>query len=34
MNQDRLTADDIVAFVAFVAFIILLILGSAWTETL
>jgi hypothetical protein len=34
MNQDRLTMDDIVAFVAFVAFIILLILGSAWTETL
>ena len=34
MNHDRLTTDDIVAFVAFVAFIILLILGSAWTETL
>jgi hypothetical protein len=34
MNHDRLTMDDIVAFVAFVAFIILLILGSAWTETL
>jgi hypothetical protein len=34
MNQDKLTMDDIVAFVAFVAFIIILILGSAWTETL
>jgi len=34
MNHDRLTMDDIVAFVAFVAFITLLILGSAWTETL
>jgi hypothetical protein len=34
MNQDKLTMDDIVAFVAFVAFIIILIMGSAWTETL
>jgi hypothetical protein len=34
MNQDKLTMDDIVAFVAFVAFIIILIMGSAWTEIL